>query len=89
MASRATTINVVFPVVAINSEAGRFGFAQDKEYNEQIPAIHLYVNQVNNSGGINGRKINPIIVSFDPTNNANDAVALPRSGRRATRRCSR
>ena len=28
-------------------------------------------NQINNSGGINGRKINPIIVQFDPTNDAN------------------
>jgi hypothetical protein len=67
----ATSINVVFPVVAINSLAGKEGFAEDKEYNEQIPAIHLYVNQINNSGGINGRKINPIIVQFDPTNDAN------------------
>ena len=62
---------MVFPIVAINSLAGKEGFAQDKEYNEQIPAIHLYVNQINNSGGINGRKINPIIVQFDPTNDAN------------------
>src|SRR6202789_2420321 len=67
----ATSINVVFPVVAINSLAGKEGFADDKEYNQQIPAIHLYVNQINNSGGINGRKINPIIVQFDPTNDAN------------------
>ena len=67
----ATSINVVFPVVAINSLAGKEGFAEDKEYNEQIPAIHLYVNQINKSGGINGRKINPIIVQFDPTNDAN------------------
>jgi Periplasmic binding protein len=67
----ATSINVVFPIVAINSLAGKEGFAEDKEYNEQIPAIHLYVNQINNSGGINGRKINPIIVQFDPTNDAN------------------
>ena len=67
----ATSINVVFPVVAINSLAGKEGFSADKEYNEQIPAIHLYVNQINNSGGINGRKINPIIVQFDPTNDAN------------------
>src|SRR5580700_4111090 len=66
-----TTINVVFPIVAINSLAGKEGFAEDKEYNEQIPAIHLYVNQINNAGGINGRKINPIIVQFDPTNDAN------------------
>ena len=72
----ASTINVVFPVVAINSEAGRFGFAQDKEYGEQTKAIHLYVNQINNGGGINGRKINPMIVSFDPANNANEQVAV-------------
>ena len=69
--SSATSINVVFPVVAINSLAGKEGFAEDKEYNEQIPAIHLFVNQINNSGGINGRKINPIIAQFDPTNDAN------------------
>ena len=62
---------MVFPVVAINSLAGKEGFAEDKEYNEQIPAIHLFVNQINNSGGINGRKINPIITQFDPTNDAN------------------
>ncbi len=67
----ATSINVVFPVVAVNSLSGKLGFAEDKEYNEQIPAIHLYVNQINDSGGINGRKINPIIVQFDPTNDAN------------------
>ena len=67
----ATEINVVFPVVAVNSEAGRFGFAQDKEYNEQTAAINLYVDQINKDGGVNGRKINPMIVSFDPANNAN------------------
>ncbi len=66
-----TAINVVFPVVAVNSLAGKLGFAEDKEYNEQIPAIHLFVNQINNSGGINGRKINPIIVQFDPESDAN------------------
>ncbi len=66
-----TAINVVFPVVAINSLAGKEGFAQDKEYNEQIPAINLYVNQINKSGGINGRKVNPIIEQFDPTSDAN------------------
>ena len=66
-----TSINVVFPVVAVNSLAGKLGFAEDKEYNEQIPAINLYVDQINQAGGINGRKINPIIVQFDPTNDAN------------------
>jgi hypothetical protein len=65
-----STINVVFPVVAVNSEASRFGFATDREFTQQSAAINLYVNQINKSGGINGRKINPMIVNFDPTNNA-------------------
>ena len=65
-----TAINVVFPVVAINSLAGKLGFAEDKEYGEQTTAIHLYVNQINDAGGIDGRKINPMIVQFDPTNDA-------------------
>jgi hypothetical protein len=63
-----TTINVVFPVVALNSLAGQEGFAADAEFGEQTKAIDLFVNHINNSGGINGRKINPIISSFDPTN---------------------
>ncbi len=66
----AASINVVFPIVAINSEAGRFGFSQDKEYNEQTAAINLYVNEINHAGGINGRRINPMIVQFDPANAA-------------------
>jgi hypothetical protein len=66
----ATSINIAFPVVAIDSLAGRLGFSADKEYSEQSTAIHLYVNQINQAGGIDGRKINPIIDSFDPTNDA-------------------
>ena len=65
-----TQINVVFPVVAVNSLAGKEGFAADKEFNEQLAAIHLYVNQVNKTG-INGRTINPIIAQFDPLSDAN------------------
>jgi hypothetical protein len=45
-----------------------FGFAGDAEYSEQTKAIKLFVKQINDAGGINGRKINPIIVHFDPTN---------------------
>ncbi len=63
-----TTINVVFPVVALNSLAGQEGFAADAEFGEQTKAIDLFVNHINDNGGINGRKINPIISSFDPTN---------------------
>jgi hypothetical protein len=64
------TINVVFPVVALNSLAGQEGFAQDAEFGEQSKAIDFYVDQINQAGGINGRKINPIISTFDPTNEA-------------------
>jgi hypothetical protein len=62
------TINVVFPVVSLNSLAGRIGFAEDVEFGEQTKAIHLFVDQVNAEGGIHGRKIHPIIVTFTPAN---------------------
>ena len=62
------SINVVFPVVALNSLAGQEGFAEDAEFGEQTKAITLFVKQINDKGGIHGRKINPIITSFDPTN---------------------
>ncbi len=64
----AHSINVVFPVVALNSLAGEEGFASDVEFGEQTKAINLFVKQINDAGGINGRKIDPIITSFDPTN---------------------
>ncbi len=61
-----SSINVVFPVVSLTSLAGQQGFAQDTEFGEQQKAILLYVKQVNDEGGINGRRINPIITNFDP-----------------------
>jgi hypothetical protein len=64
----ATSINVVFPVVSLSSLAGKLGFAEDVEFGEQKKAINLFVNQINASGGIHGRKINPIIVTFTPEN---------------------
>jgi hypothetical protein len=65
-----TSINVVFPVISLSSIAGRLGLASDKEYGDQTKAIHLFVNQINQSGGIHGRKINAMIVNFDPTDQA-------------------
>jgi hypothetical protein len=62
------SINVVFPVTNLYSLASEIGFAGDPEDVEQVTAIKFYVKQINDSGGIEGRKINPIIVSFDPTN---------------------
>ena len=63
-----TGIAVVFPVVSLNSLAGREGFAEDAEYGEQTKAIKLFVKQVNQDGGIHGRRIDPIISGYDPTN---------------------
>jgi hypothetical protein len=65
-----STINVVFPVANLDALASRYGFAGDVEYTEQSKAIHLFVDQVNQRAGINGRTINPIITSYDPANNA-------------------
>jgi len=65
-----SSINVVFPLVSLTSLAGQVGFAEDAEFGEQTKAIKLFVKQINDTGGINGRKINPIIVNFDPTNEA-------------------
>ncbi len=63
-------INVVFPLISFGSIQGRFEIESDAEYGEQVKAIHLFVNQINDAGGINGRKINPMIESFDPTSAA-------------------
>jgi branched-chain amino acid transport system substrate-binding protein len=63
-------INVVFPVANISNLSSELGFAGDPEDVEQVKAIKFYVGQINRDGGINGRKINPIIVNFDPTDEA-------------------
>ncbi len=64
----ASDINVVFPIISFTSIEGEFEIESDAEYGEQTKAIHLFVNQINDAGGIHGRRINPMIVSFDPTN---------------------
>ena len=61
------TINVVFPIVSLNSLAGKEGFAQTAEFGEQQKAINFYVKQINDTGGINGKKIHAIIPKFTPT----------------------
>ena len=64
----ANSIRVVFPVSNLSSLASTFGFAGDIEYSEQSKGIKLFVKLINDAGGINGRKIVPEIVNFDPTN---------------------
>jgi hypothetical protein len=66
----ATEINVAFPVSNLATLASNFGFAGDAEYGVQTAAIKTFVNAINAGGGINGRRINPIIVSYDPSNEA-------------------
>ncbi len=66
----ATSIRVVFPLVSLNSLAGKFGFASDSEYGKQEDAVHTFVNDINAKGGINGRKIVPVISTYDPTDTA-------------------
>jgi hypothetical protein len=68
----ASAINVVFPIISFTSIEGQFEIKSDAEYGEQTKAIHLFVNQINDAGGVHGRKINPMIVSFDPTNLAEE-----------------
>jgi ABC-type branched-subunit amino acid transport system substrate-binding protein len=65
-----TTINVVFPISNLTSLASNFGFAGDAEFSQQKNAINTFVSAANAHGGINGRKIHAIIVTFDPTNEA-------------------
>ena len=64
----AHTIDVVFPVSNLTALSSSLGFAGDVEYSEQTKAIDLFVKTINDSGGIHGRRINPEIVNFDPTN---------------------
>jgi hypothetical protein len=64
-------INVVFPVVNLQALSAQLGFAGDVEYTEQGKAISLFVNHINDSGGIDGRKINAMIRFFDPESDAN------------------
>ena len=65
----AHAINVVFPVISLSTACPASSTSRrTQEFGEQDNAIHVYVNQINAAGGINGRKINPIIVPFDPTN---------------------
>jgi hypothetical protein len=63
----SNSIRLVFPISNLTNLSGTFGFAGDIEFSEQSLAINTYVNAINASGGIHGRKIIPEIVTFDPT----------------------
>jgi hypothetical protein len=73
----ATEINVEFPVVNLAALSQEYGFAGDVEYTEQGKAISLFVNYINDQGGINGRKIHPLITLYNPASEV-DMQALCR-----------
>ena len=68
----AKSINVVFPVVNLAALSSQLGFAGDVEFTEQTKAIKLFVKEINDKGGINGRKINPIIANYNPLDAADE-----------------
>ena len=83
-----STINVVFPVVALNSLAGQEGFAADAEFGEQTKAINFYVKQINQTraGSTAGRSTPSSPPSTRPTRPRCGRCARP--GPRVRRRRS-
>jgi Periplasmic binding protein len=66
----AHTIRIAFPISNLDALGSKLGFATDVEYTEQVKAIDLFVKQINDAGGIRGRKIVPVIANIDPTDEA-------------------
>ena len=63
-----TSIRVVFPWANLSAFEAAFSFNGSSE--DDVTSIHTYVDDINAHGGINGRRIDPEIVSYDPTNDA-------------------
>src|SRR5579864_2111950 len=64
----ASSIRVVFPYAdlgAVSQVVGIYGSSEDN-----VLSIRAAVNAINDAGGINGRKIDPEIVSFNPLDDA-------------------
>lgn len=64
----AHSISVAFPISNLTALAGQLGFSSDIEFSQQKQEVNTFVNDINQSGGINGRKIKPVFANFDPTN---------------------
>jgi ABC-type branched-subunit amino acid transport system substrate-binding protein len=63
----ATHIKVVFPKADLGPIGQATGLTTTEDENT---AIMAYVNDINSSGGINGRLIDPEIVTYDPLNDS-------------------
>src|SRR5439155_15265343 len=63
-----TSIKVVFPWANLSTVQQAFAFTSSSE--DDVTSIHTFVDDVNARGGVNCRKIDPEIVSYDPTSDS-------------------
>ncbi len=59
------SVTVVFPVVDLSAASGAAGLQYISDEKDQL-GIHTYVDAFNEAGGVNGRKVKPKIVKFNP-----------------------
>ncbi|MEX2268626.1 MAG: ABC transporter substrate-binding protein [Acidimicrobiia bacterium] len=60
-----TSVTIVFPVVDLSAASGAAGLQYFSDEKDPL-GIHTYVKAFNDAGGVNGRKIKPKIVKFNP-----------------------
>ena len=71
----ATTITVAFLLVDLGG-VSKVGFSVPGfDVESQQRYVTTYLDKVNNAGGIYGRKIEPVFVTYDPTNQSTSAAA--------------
>ncbi|MBM3671320.1 MAG: ABC transporter substrate-binding protein [Actinobacteria bacterium] len=60
-----SSVTIVFPVVDLSAASGSAGLQYISDEKDPL-GIHTYVRAFNEAGGVNGRKIKPKIVKFNP-----------------------
>jgi hypothetical protein len=65
-----TSVKIVFPWFEFDQSGRITGSALPNDAEDQEQAIRAYVNYYNATGGIGGRKIDPIITDYNPVNDA-------------------
>jgi ABC-type branched-subunit amino acid transport system substrate-binding protein len=64
------SINIVFPVIDLSAAGSAVGLSDPTEKEKDPQGVKMYVKEINDAGGINGRKINARIVKFNPLDEA-------------------
>jgi ABC-type branched-subunit amino acid transport system substrate-binding protein len=59
------SVTIVFPVVDLSAASGAAGLQYQSDENATL-GINTYVKAFNDAGGVNGRKIKPRVVKFNP-----------------------